>query len=121
VSRQWERKILVVTVRCGSWDEREVLTSNLFCPTGGVTIPIPVGFGQQGQDCPEQLLLSHSEYRSVLAAGERTLFCASQAAERRQGQVKEAKCCKKKKKSQSTVGSVNRFIRLDLFLGLVKR
>lgn len=60
VSGQWERDILVVMVCFGSQDESEVLTSYLFYPTSSVTVPIPVGFGQQGQDCPEQLLVNHS-------------------------------------------------------------
>lgn len=35
---------------------REYLTSKLLCPTSNVTEPIPTGFGQQGQECPKQLL-----------------------------------------------------------------
>lgn len=77
---------------------REYLTSNLLCPTSNVTEPIPTGLGQQGQECPEQLLMTLWECEPVPAAHQMVLVCTSEITEQRQDQLKEAKCCKKIKK-----------------------
>lgn len=45
-----------------------------FVPQAVQLYPLPAEFEQQGQDCLQQLLVSHSECQSMLAAGEMILF-----------------------------------------------